>query len=63
MNTRLLLPLLAMAMSGCATGIFENRVACTADGKAAVYVSYYGPLGVGSKVSAADAARLCKAGG
>lgn len=63
MSKRLLLPLLALWLTGCASSTFENRVACTADGKAAVFVSYYGPIGVGAKVSAKDAARICEAQG
>lgn len=51
------LALLAAALAGCAQ--FENRVACTVDGKRAFFVSEYYRVGVAAQISAADAAGIC----
>jgi hypothetical protein len=57
--TIVVIPLLLL--SGCASmkGTFENRVACTADGKELLVASMYGPIGVVSKISEDDAAVIC----
>ena len=53
----------ALLLSGCSSlqKSFENRVACTADGKVLLVASMYGPIGVVSKISEDDAAVICKA--
>jgi hypothetical protein len=53
--------LLIMTLTGCSSmeKTFENRVACTADGKQLLVASLYGPIGVASKISPDDAAVIC----
>lgn len=58
-----ILALMASFLTGCASlGSMDlsNRVSCTLDGKQALVNSMYGPLGVTSKVAAADGKVLCK---
>jgi len=52
---------IAALLSGCATNTFENRAACTLDRQEAFVLSMYGPLGVASRLAAADAKALCAA--
>jgi len=55
--------LVSVALTGCGSmkGQFENRASCTLDGKQMLVASMYGPIGVASKISAADAAVVCAA--
>lgn len=48
---KLILLVTTLALTGCSSlsKEFENRLACTPDGKAYV-VSMYGPLGIASKI-------------
>lgn len=48
-------------LSGCSSlkGTFENRAACTVDGKQMLVASMYGPIGIASKISPDDAAVVC----
>lgn len=49
-----------LLLASCSTTeLLANRITCTVDGKQAHVVSLYGPLGVASKVDAADAAVVC----
>lgn len=50
-------------LSGCSTldKQFANRIAFTADGKAAFIASMYGPIGIASKVYADDAKAMIEA--
>ena len=58
---RLLATLAALLLCGCSTlESLENRVSCSADGKHAYINSLYGPVGVTSKIAAADAKVICK---
>lgn len=53
---------LALSLSGCANlkGAFANRAACTVSGQQLLIASMYGPIGIVSKVDAADSAAVCK---
>lgn len=57
MKTLVLLAV-AVSLTGCGT-IFENRVACTLDGKHAVFLSKYGAVSVGAQIAKDDADVLC----
>lgn len=59
MKTTLILA--ACLLAGCSTTeLLANRITCTIDGQQAHVVSLYGPLGIASKVDAADVAIICK---
>jgi len=55
--------ILALLFSGCSSGMFENRVTCTIDGKRAQIVSKWGALGIASELTEADALAICKGQG
>jgi hypothetical protein len=58
-KTFLLLTLASLA--GCATSpALDNMASCTLAGDAMLVSSMYGPVGVTSKIRAADAAVACK---
>lgn len=50
----ILLSLLTMLLSGCATGNFENRLALTLGGDELLIVSKYGFFGVATEISKKD---------
>lgn len=55
-----LLAITAAALCGCSTlEAFDNRISCSMDGKHAYLNSMYGPLGVASRVTPADAKAIC----
>jgi len=58
---RALLVIGALALSGCATETFTNRLACTVAGDLAYHVSMYGPIGISSKIDAKDSKVVCVA--
>lgn len=55
------LALLAGCGSNPLKGTFENRLACSLDGREGYFVSKYGWLGISAEVAAADAAGMCAA--
>ena len=61
----ILILVVAVTLAGCGnlSGYLENRIACTAAGDRAMVVSMWGVVGVASDVRAADAQRVCRAGG
>lgn len=61
MKHTIALILAACLLAGCSTtDLLANRLTCTVDGKQAHVVSLYGPIGIASKVDAADAAVVCR---
>lgn len=48
----------ALALSGCST-LFQNRVACTVDGKRAFFLSEYMNVSVGAEIHKTDAEVIC----
>jgi uncharacterized protein YceK len=60
---KLALILAVMVLAGCSTlEAFDNRVSCSMDGWQAYVNSMYGPVGVSSKIAAADAKAICAKG-
>ena len=59
---RTMVVLAAVLLSGCSAtkGTFENRVSCTLDGSNMFVSSMYGPIGITSKISSADAKTVCQ---
>lgn len=59
---RLLALALILPLVGCANlkGAFANRAACTVSGQQLLVASMYGPIGIVSKIDAADSAAICK---
>lgn len=53
---------LALSLTGCANlkGAFANRAACTVSGQQLLVASMYGPIGIVSKIDAADSAAICQ---
>jgi len=62
MKKLLIVAMLAITMSGCATlgDQLENRVSCTIDGKKAFFNSMFSILGITYRVDEKDAAVICK---
>ena len=50
----------ALALAGCASSAFTNRISRTVACDQVLVSSMYGPLGITSKADAADAAALLK---
>lgn len=48
------------SLSGCATTIFDNRIACTLAKDKAFFVSEYGQIGIASTIADTDRAVICK---
>jgi hypothetical protein len=48
----------AVLLTGCASKTFTNRLVTTLDGKGAMVVSMYGPIGIAAKLNADDTAEL-----
>jgi hypothetical protein len=55
--------LVLVGLSGCASSAkwLENRVAVTADGEQAHFLSVWGPISIGSRIADADAAAIAEA--
>lgn len=51
---------LCAALTGCASGTFQNRVSCTLDGREGTFCSFYGPVCIGAKIDPRDAAAMCR---
>lgn len=55
---------MAVLLSGCSTtlfkGTFENRLACSMDGKEVYFLSKYGWVSVGAEISPKDLPAECK---
>jgi hypothetical protein len=62
MKTLSIALLALLTLTGCGT-YFENRVACTVDGKESHLVSKWGAFSIGAKIAESDAAIICKRGG
>jgi len=62
---RLLLTLWVLALTGCTStgmfkGTFENRLACSMDGKEVYFLSKYGWLSIGAEIAAQDVPQECR---
>lgn len=60
MKTSLLVLLVLLALSGCASSSWENRISCSLDKKQAYFLSKYWKLAVGSEIAKADAEVACR---
>ena len=60
-GARTVVILAGLLLVGCSTSfkLLENRVVCAVDGSEAHVLSKWGPVSIGTQVSAADAAVVC----
>lgn len=52
---------LSLFLSSCSSmeKLLENRVGCSLDRKQGMFISWYGPIGVGAKIADGDSSSMC----
>ena len=61
---KLLGVLLSVLLAGCSVtlpkGVFENRLACSLDGKEVYFLSKYGWVSIGAEIASQDVPQECR---